>query len=681
VKTLGFKDKLRNASKIKTSSIKRDNKRMGTIAYYTELLFSLLGKGNVDAPDEGTIIPEGYFYYSTNKIFTKDTVKKVLFLHELPMEIEYEFLTNLKRIASENGELKIVKRFTPYRFDRNSWATRNRMQIWKGHAERYEREKYKQSETDEIFSDLATKEVNRRILWMIRSWDWVNRTERNRDEFCRYNIILELTAKDLPNLYKMEENISSALRSLDVDFGGIFVQTNEYYKTYSPASNGTPTLLSKMNKPNIISDRVASQFFDPGHGLAGDPDGLYFGTDVFTLESVTYNLKKGSDAANFLLTADTGGGKSAVSKTLMTHLALEGIYSIDVDYEGDEYTDIGIAHGAKFINMSSEASTYFDTTEIGDLTGDPKIDRTLKEEAISTTKLVFDVLTDFKNGMNFEELSLFNDMILRVYEKRGVTEDPETWKYSKGSSYEELYRELWIMRDEPEYASKREQIDAFITKLRLYFDGNIYSGMFKNKISVNDLLGHPRIIFSFGMRGKTENTIDERSLALRQLFVGYLIMLICNYNKTVLKKLTAVKLEELQRYMTHEASGKIVNDIITGGRKRNMIVFLITNSPLQLVDIMTADDNSEMSKYSKAIKNNIQGFIIGRLTDETSERLAQSFTQLKNCLPEMKLINKDMDFKYCFLLHYRGESSVVKFEIPPSLVKTSLYVTRTEQEE
>lgn len=676
---MGFRDKFIQDEDNEISKLRKRSSKLNTFQFYIELIFSILGKGNIDKPQEGDIIPDGYFYYSTNKIFTKEGIKKVVFIQELPMEIEKEFLNDIKYDASEFGEVRILKRFTPYEFNRNSWKSKTQLQAWRNRAERYEAGQYGKSQTDEVFEDTATKEIDRRTEWMIRSWDWLNESERNKDLFCKYGIVLELVAKDLVNLYKIEDKVTNNLKTLNVKYAGIFVQTNEYYKAYSPAGNVKNSMLTKVNPLGVISDRVGSQLFDTGHGIAGDSSGLYFGTDVFTSMPVTYNMKRGSDAANFLLTADTGGGKSGASKVLMTHLALEGIYSIDVDYEGDEYIDLGLAHGAKVINMSSESSSYFDTTEIGDITGDPKIDDALKEDAIGTTKLVFDVLTDFKNGMNYKEVSLFNDMILRVYTKRGVTDDKATWHLSKGSSYEELYRELLLMRDEPEYEDQLEEIKQFITKLRLYFDGNIYSGMFKNKLSVNEIIGHPRLIFSYGMRGKTENTIDPRSLALRQLFVGYLIMLICNYNKTVLKRLTAVKMEELQRYMTHEASGKIVNDIITGGRKRNMIVFLITNSPLQLVDIMTADDNSEMSKYSKAIKNNIQGFILGKLTDETSERIAQSFTQLKDCLPELKLINKDADFKFCFLIHYKGESSVVKFEIPPSLLP--LYETRTDQED
>lgn len=664
--------------KLRNKNIDKIRKnKMGTLTFYIELLFSLIGKGNVDMPSGD--VPEGHFYYATNKIFTTDKVMKAIFIQEFPMHIDRDIYKELRDEVDGLGELRIVEQIIPYKFDRDSWKVRNRILMWKNRAKMYEESLRGISDIDEIFADEDEKEIDQRTEWMIRSWDWVNKSERSKLEFCKYMVVLELISDNLKDLYEMEEKITRSLRFYDIYYKGIFVQTNEYYKVFSPCGGLDKNLLTDLNNDIILTDYEVSELFYNDSGLVGDSTGVYLGTDVFTGLPVQYDLKKGSDAVNFLVSASTGEGKSNYIKGLMTHLVINNLASIIVDYEGDEYTDIGIAHGAKFVNMNPEVSYYFDTTEIGDLTGDPKIDIGLKEDAISTTKLVFDVLTDYENGMNPDEVSLFNDMILRVYEKRGVTDDPNTWVNSKGASYEELYRELSYMRNEKEYENKIEAIDAFDTKLRLYFDGNIYSGIFKNRLSINDLLGHERVIFSFGMRGRSENTIDKRALSLRQLFVGYIIQLISNYNKTVLNRLTVIKLEELQRYLTHEASGKIVNDIITGGRKRGIITFLITNSPLQIIDTMDGLVDSDLVTHAKAIKNNINGLVIGRLQEETSKKITEVYPQLKGCEKELDLINTSDEFKYCFLLHYKGENSVVKFEIPPSLIDSAMYKTRDDQ--
>lgn len=679
---LNLKDRIKKDNK-KNSKKQRRNKRakMSTFVFYVELIFSMLAKGNVDKPENITEISDSQFYYATNKIFTKNKIKKPLFIQELPMELPSGFIRELKREVSHLGEINVIYRINPYDLNLNSWSIKNKILIWKRKMDAFEKETGSRSSSDEIFSDQETRLGDKRTKWMIDSWKWVYDSINKKDNFCKFNMVLELIADNLNNLYSMESLVKHRLKILEIQNSQIMAQTNEYYKAYSPAGNVERSMLTKLANQNIVTDRTISRLFDVSHGLVGDEKGLYFGTDVLTALPITYDMKKGSDAMNFMLTAATGEGKSNYSKGLLTHLEIEDFSSIYVDYEGDEYTDVGIAHGSLFVNMSPESSSYFDTVEIGDLTGDLSIDKGLKNEAITATKLVFDILTDYKEGMNFYEESLYNDMVNRSYKKYNVTEDMNSWKNSKGMSFKDLYNELLLMKEEEEYKEQHKQIFDFITKLRLFFEEDgIYSGIFKNKVSVNEILKHKRVIFSFGMKGKTENTIDKRSLALRQLFVGYLIILKSNYNKTVENRSTVVLLEELQRYLGHKSSGQMVNDIISGGRKRNMITFLVTNSPLQIMDVMDSSDKSEIAEHAKAIKNNIQGLIVGRLQDETSRRIAEAFN-IPECLPEMELINKDENFKYCFLMHYKGESTILKFEIPPSLQKSSMYVTRVDQED
>lgn len=665
--------------------IKTDNNKKGlsTRDFYTELLFSKLGGGNIDKPGEDVIIKEGFFYYSTNKIFTKDKVKKVFFIGELPMEIESSFLEKIKIDLVRLGEVNIIKQIKPYHLDLTSFKIKNRIEIWRKKTEEFQKIAGTRNFSDDLFMEEEQKELDNRTKRMIKSWKWIFDSKNNKDEFCKYRCIIELIAENVNILYEMENVLVDNFRLMEISYNTVFVQTNEYYKTISPVGNVRNNMLDKVNMYNIYSDRLVSEMFNVPYGLVGDRTGVYFGTDLFTLVPVTYDLKKGSDAINFIITAKTSEGKSNYVKGLITYFELEGLSYIISDYEGDEYLDIGAAFGAHIIKMDSFESYYFDTLEIGDLTGIAQIDAGLKDEAIYTTKLIFDVLADYENGMNFHEVSLFSKMVNRVYRKRGVGEEQSTWKNSKGVSFKDLYKELLIMRNEKEFEDRKEYIIDFIEKLEIYFDEDgIYKNMFKRKISVNELLDKRRIIFSFGMSGKTENTIDKRSLTLKQLFVGYLIMLVSNHNKSVENKLTVVVMEEIQRYLGHEKSGKIVKDIITGGRKRGMITFLVTNSPLELMDVMDSTDSSEIASEAKAIKNNIQGMIIGKLEDETSERVCKSFG-IPECLPELKLINKNEEnlFKYSFLVNYRGESSLVKFEIPKTLQGSTMYVTRRDQED
>lgn len=281
--------------------------------------------------------------------------------------------------------------------------------------------------------------------------------------------------------------------------------------------------------------------------------------------------------------------------------------------------------------------------------------------------------------MTSHELSLYNDCVNRVYEKFRVTDDMSTWRYSKECTYFHLYGELVEMSKEDKYEREySSHIHDMIIKLRTYFEyDGINKNMFNNPVNLDELLGNRHIVFSFGMKGADESVTNTKELALKQLFVGYLTTLISNFNKSR-NKLTVVAIEELQRYLGHSHSASVVSNMVSGGRKRGMIMFLITNAPLQLMThLHSKNNNPEDVKHIDSILNNINVHILGRLKDNSSETIADYFS-LNDALPSLKLINSGNKMKYSFLVHYKGEFTVVKYLLHPQLLKTDLYATRKD---
>ena len=111
-------------------------------------------------------------------------------------------------------------------------------------------------------------------------------------------VVLELISDNLKNLYEMEDRITRRLRFYDIYYKGIFVQTNEYYKVFSPCGGLDKNLLTDLNNDIILTDYEVSELFYNDSGLVGDST-VYLGTDAFTGLPVQYDLKKGSDAVNF----------------------------------------------------------------------------------------------------------------------------------------------------------------------------------------------------------------------------------------------------------------------------------------------------------------------------------------------------------------------------------------------
>lgn len=439
-------------------------------------------------------------------------------------------------------------------------------------------------------------------------------------------------------------------------------------------------MLSKMHKPYVLTDEMTAKLSVVSQGKVGDDKGVYFGTDFYTKLPITFDLNVDNDAMNILIAGATGSGKSAYVKTLIFMFLSVGYSVVIVDYEGEEYKALGKTFGVEPINIGGRGSKYFDTMQIGELTGIKEIDDDLMQDSKTTTQKVFHILTDEKNGMTTDEVSVFSDILYEVYLNAGVYDDkPETWHKSINLSYNDIFNQLLkMMEDKSYYDHYKNEIDHLYNAWRVYFtESGLYYGLFKNRMTINELLQNKFNIISFSQKGRASDSFDSKEIALKQLYVGYITNLVANHNKKVYGNLTAVIFEEGQRYLKHESSSFIVSNAFTGGRKRNMIGILVTNSPNELV--MTADSGSEVDKNVMAIKSNITDFVIGALKSEILiENLCKEF-DLEKSAPDLIKITKNIKvpgYEHRFLVSVKGETTIAKMDIPRWLAETDVFKTR-----
>lgn len=670
------------------------DKLLSTANLYSKLLVSKATKGFNDRPSQS--LGDDEFYYSINRIYTSRKVKKMYFIKELPRLVDAGFLHILKQEietkvrllnttykTNKKCELVDVLNVTPYEMNFSTFKNRSRMNMWKRRYDKAMRDSGSNSKLDDMLSKPEEVDKRDRNTYMIESWLFIKESQdKNKNEFCKTNIILELVSDSDDMLNECEKVLHDYMFKNEIRISEVFLQSNEYNKSFTPVGNqGNRTLLAKMHPSSILTDSLINDFDVPTHGVVGDETGICFGTDIYSGLPIFYDLGKGSDAINFLLTASTGEGKSNFNKSLYSAFDISGYNIVTLDYEGDEYIPMGKMYDAIFFKVSGEESRYFNTIAIGDLTGINDIDKDLKNESVKTTERVFSLLLDERNGMTPHEASLYSDCVNRVYERFGVTDNPQTWHLSKGCTYFHLYGELVEMSKLDYYVREYGQhIKDMIIKLRTYFERDgINHSMFDHPINLDQLLGARHVIFSFGMKGADESLINKKDLALKQLFVGYITTLLANYNRSK-GQLTVVQIEELQRYLNHSQSAAVVSNMVSGGRKRGMIMFLITNAPLQLLTHTNQNTKTteEHSKNVDAILNNINAHIIGSLKTRATEKLAEFFN-IEDALPHLRLINGGGEMKYSFLIHYKDEFTVVKYLINPSLIQTDLYATRRDK--
>ena len=231
---------------------------------------------------------------------------------------------------------------------------------------------------------------------------------------------------------------------------------------------------------------------------------------------------------------------------------------------------------------------------------------------------------------------------------------------------------------------KHKAAVAIIDSASIYFEpGEAKSGTFKQPMSANELYKAKFIVFSFGMKGSDNSAMDPTILALKQLSVAYVNIQISNFCKYVRHCFNVKVWEEFQRWGEAKGSAPILSNVITGGRKRGDVNFIITNDLAAMLD----DDN----ELNKKLRQNIQNYAIGKIPDSfVRQEFVKKFDQqevlvaLDNIAKAasaqqsgtQKLTGSQSRYKnaFCIILE-DGKKAIVKVKLPNVLLKSELFKT------
>lgn len=453
-----------------------------------------------------------------------------------------------------------------------------------------------------------------------------------------------------------------------------------------------------MLPKRVVTDDVIAQFSTYKQGRLGE-SGVPLGMDMLSGSPVLRKFKEDPDSAeNWLIAAQTGGGKSFCAKALMLNLLADGFVVTIMDYEGDEYTNIALYLAAanpedvKIISMGKGSAIYFDPMEIADLTGDAEIDDELKETAVNYVIAIFRLIVGgLEGGLNNTEERVISTAIKNVYDNAGVSDDKSTWRLSRGLRVRDVYRELIRLRDSMELIDevdidklKHRAVVSIVEAAFVYFEtGEAKAGTFAKPMSVNELYKAKLIIFQFGMRGAVSSQIDPIVLALKQLSVASVSIQVSNHCKYVRKCFNVKLWEEYQRWGAIKGSAEIIINAMTGGRKRGDVNVMITNNLSEIID-----DGNEVSNV---ITQNLQGMMVGGIHDkvirdnfcsrfgvqEISDLLARigraNNTKTRGLRAGVKL--RGNRYKYAFCVIMGSEQAVIKVQLPDSLGESQLFST------
>lgn len=666
---------------------------------YTRLFADWVTKGRNDSPEDtlegDEVLGDKSFFYSVNRVFTNKGIKKPYFL-ELPQNIERGFISDLREEVDravvgynqanqldENVSVTCIADGENFKVDLSQGRMQGMFRIWARDYERLSRKAQNKSLEDELQSDKHTKDTRHKVgsyLYMKEA------VEKEKASFFKTNIIIELVATSDDVLDEADRAIKAFFYTKEIKSKGVFIQTNEYMRTFTPMVTGRESLIKQMNPKSVFADETISSLTVPTHGVIGDEHGIYHGVDIMSRRVVTFDMLHGSRANNVLLTAQTEQGKSTFAKMLYTFYPLHPQFSTVVyDYEGTEYTPLARVIGANIISLTSASGRFVNTMVIGRLTGKESIDEELKTTAVTSTMRIFDILVDVDEGMSGEKRAIVSSAIKSVYLDFGVTNEKESWINSEGITFFHIYQRIVDFLNHEKYQDERrthgeDELKNLINILMVYFEeGQVYKHWFKESISVQEIIDKKHVVFSFGMGSSAEATEDERSLALRQLFASHITTLMSHYNVQHNRK-TVVFLEELQRYLKLRYSGDIIAKFVSGGRKQGMITYLITNSPSELISLTESMDD-HVQENASIIMSGVTMFLIGALMKRDMENLIQEFdlSNARGVLNQLSSVAEGQGtndgLKYCFYVRYKGQSALLRMLSHPALEELPLYKT------
>lgn len=665
------------------------------LGMYDMILANLIAGDGIIEPEEK--LDASKIAIGFSDIASESQISKYFVIRNFPDYIQTQLMDMIRYHCIMPGvKINFYIYAQPYAIRWDSAEMRNRVSIWKQYA-------YNQPSDVDVFEYRQKRSESLTRDRIILSTKYLNEADLDHKRTL-FNVVflVEISSRrdeeSILNLSISMKRFKEFCNRSDIKVNELRVNMIDWISCLGIFSLKSVKEVTGKLPRKIMTDDILANFNGYKQGQVGYY-GIPLGIDVMAKVPVIYKFKADPDAAeNWLVCAESGGGKSYFVKTALTYLLADGFVVTVMDYEGDEYRNLANyikadnPEDVKIISMGKGSAVYFDPMEIADLTGDPDVDNDLKENAIAYTTSIFRLIVGGLGGkLDQWEEKVLSNAIKRVYNKAGVTDDKSTWYKSKGLRIKMVYDEIKEMVRNKEFEDPL--MDNIMHKAAVkieasastYFEeGEAKSGTFKKPMSVNELFKAKFIVFSFGMAGATSSQIDPIILALKQLSVANVAIQISNHCKYVRKCFNVKVWEEYQRWGEVPGSAEIISNAMTGGRKRGDVNFLITNDLQAILD----DSNHISSK----IRQNLTSMAIGKIKDrgvikafcntfnvlELEEQLLlihkASIEDSNNNITKGSALGSRYKYAFCLVLD-NGKRAVVKVMLPQALRQSSLFRT------
>lgn len=595
----------------------------------------------------------------------EDNVSYIFSIDGYPRELELSYRTSLRSCCEDGVRISFISQIDKTMIDWSSPQMKAKLRTWK-------------------LLDKNSEEVDEYNLHdnlsMLDSQDWrrdslvyLSTAElRRKRKMFKFRSVMIVSGKRGTNFNNTVVSLVKLCKVMNIKISRVIGDIPQYLEVFSPFSNTYNNKVLDQCGCVTLPDELIARFNTYAQGIIGKY-GIYWGTDIYSSFPCLKPVKRTTETTeNWLITAESGGGKSFFVKGLLVQLLADENYNGTImDIEGFEYLPLADYlnnyDNVVVLNMGEGTGAYYDSTEII-LTGDADLDKDMKSISTSFTLSIFKTLLGGTGDDEWVDI-VINDAISLAYTSRGVTEDMDTWHLSKGLTYYDVYDKLKSlisigdvgravnnMFTTSMYAERaglgkamskndvnrlitsnekyQDAIETCIAKISRYFEPNgIRANVFSQRIDIKDIRDAKLVVCSFGMAGKSDETVDKIQMALMQLYAANMSHLRSIFSKHY-GKFNFKLWEEFQRWGSFKGSEKTIATAITGGRKMGDINIVVTN------DIKKLLDDDRFSIFSNITSIAVGAIVDAHVRDELCSRLS-----IPEMLPDLDAIannNKDL---------------------------------------
>lgn len=658
----------------------KDSKRLSPLAMYTGFAKDYILDGS---REKAMPLSEDELQISFERKDTQLGFSRMFYVKSLPEYVDLELVARLREECKNKCSLVAVNiniNLDPFVMKFNTEEMQESKRIWEQNEKRDLAEI-----SDERFSSIEEDRVRSKYQRLSDTWDLIKNAATEHHAFTTSDILIELRTVGRSREARNDLNIATANlfaygNTMGIQVKKISGYLYDFYKYASPTSTGRCEIADKIIDKRVLTDEIVTDFMSYSQGKLMQTQVL-LGMDIDSGKYVYKDfVQESAGAENLLVAAQTGCGKSYLVKALVIMLLLRRFVVIVLDRDG-EYIPLAERVGGTVVSMGRDKGTYFDTVEIGDLTGDSQIDDVLYYDSRKATERSFNVMADANAGMNSDELRIFSDCYTEMLETAGAFEkDKYSWKNSVGLSYADLYKVIKGKESDVGYKERYGQVlIKFVNKLAVFFEpSGQYSNIFRHKIVVSDILskseqGH-LIVLHLDLDDDVASKVVSKETVLKQITAQYLTNLVVNYNRKQ-HFFTIVVKEEFNRDMYNQYAKQVAVECATGYRKRNASFILNTNAPQELCDKSGSKDEA-----LAAIQNSVTTAIIGRLNANVIEPVLTAFS-MDSCIDVMREMLKDPEtYEKVFIACIdKREYARIMAVVPPELRNSPVFGTRDKK--